>query len=156
MSNQIAPDACAAELTRLLDEQAEVCRRIRELSLQQEELVAGRKEDDLLRLLSEKQRLIGMHQAISAKAAPFRERWEEVRGQAGQAAHAKAEAALERLKAVLDEIVRLEDRSRTLLEEQQAKASLDIGKIQKGKMLNKAYGGGKRPPPAARFSDKKG
>ena len=49
----------------------EVCRRIRELSLRQEELVADRKEDDLLRLLAEKQRLIGMHQAISANFSPL-------------------------------------------------------------------------------------
>lgn len=154
----MSPDQCAQELARLLNEQTQVCRMILERTKMQQTLVEERREDDLLSLLNDKQKMIDNHQKLTEKAAPFRKEWEEsARNLAGPDAHAKVEAAWNALRDVLDEIVRLEDESRAFLEQQKEKVSLDIGKLQKGKIVNKAYGGGTfKPPPTARYSDKEG
>lgn len=158
MTNAVSPDQCARELARLLDAQTLVCRDILEMSRKQQELVEERREDDLLSLLVDKQRLIDNHQKLSEQAQPYRSQWEaSARASAGPEAHAMVEKAWNGLRMVLDEIVTLEDASRAKLEEQKGKVSMDIGKLQRGKIVNKAYGGaGLRPPPAARYSDQEG
>lgn len=157
MSQPISPEVCARELARSLDAQTEVCRQILDKSTLQQKLVEERREGDLLSLLSEKQRLIEQHQKLSDQAQPYRAQWEaSARDLAGPEAHARVEKAWNALREVLDEVVRLEDLSRAMLQDQKGQVSVDIGKIQKGKIVNKAYGGGFRPPPPARFSDRQG
>ena len=153
------PDECAKELARLLNAQAEVCGGILEKSNMQQQLVQDRKEDELLSLLADKQALIDKHQKLADQAAALRERWENgAREQASPDARAGVEAAWNSLRDILDQIIRLEDASRAVLEEQKGKVSLDIGNLQRGKILNKAYGGAKtfRPPEPPRYSDKQG
>ncbi len=156
MATSLSPDQCGEELARLLDAQVDVCRLILKCSEKQQKLVEDRREDELLSLLTDKQRLIDQHQALSAKSQPLRDQWERDRAKAGPQTHNLVEMAWNQLKDVLDKIVRLEDASRALLQDQKAQVSLDIGKLQKGKILNKAYGGATRPPPQARYSDKQG
>lgn len=154
----MTPDQCARELARLLDEQAAICSQILEKSKMQQSMVEERREDELLTLLTDKQRLIDQHESLTKQAQPFRKEWEDsCRMQAGPAAHAMVEKAWNGLRTVLDEIVKLEDASRAYLQEQKDKVSKDINKLQRGKIVNKAYGSsGLRPPPTPRFSDKEG
>ncbi len=159
MALSVSPDQCAEQLARLLHAQADVCRQILEQSKQQQALVEQRREDDLLVLLAEKQKLIDRHQSLAGQTAPFRKQWEDgAREKAGETARSGVEAAWNALSVTLGEIVKLEDASRAYLEEQKGKVSLDIGNLQRGKALNKAYGGAAvyRPPAPPRYSDKKG
>ena len=156
MTTDNDPDACARRLAEQLEKQAEICAGIKKLSERQQALVAERREDELLRLLSDKQVLLDRHQALFARTQELRDRWEAAKGGASMESQSLAEGAWERLKAVLNEVVALEDASRSLLQEQQDKLTMDIGKVQRGKIANKAYGGSQRPPPQARYSDKKG
>lgn len=159
MANAPSPDQCAAELTRLLTAQVEVCKQILVKSRQQQQLVEERKEDDLLSLLTDKQRLIDKHQSFTAQSAPYRQRWEAgARDQSTPEARARVEDAYNALREVLDEIIQLEDASRDVLQKQKGEVSLELGKLQKGKLVNKAYGGIKQftPPAPPRYSDKKG
>lgn len=157
MAPALSPDECAKELARLLNAQNEVCRGILEKSRLQQILVEERREEELLSLLNDKQILISQHQMLAQKAQPFRTQWEEsARTLVGPEAHARVEKAWNELRLTLDEIVKLEDASRAMLQDQKGKLSVDIGKLQRGKMVNKAYGGGQRPPPEARYSDKQG
>lgn len=157
MPNPMPPAQCARELARLLDAQTEVCRSILEKTGRQRAMVEERREEDLLLLLSEKQLLIERQQQLSEQARPCRELWEaSARDAADAASHTLVERAWNGLRETLDAIVKLEDATRELLEEQKGKVSMDIGRLQRGKIVNKAYGGGVTPPAAARFSDKKG
>lgn len=151
------PDQCARELARLLDAQTEICRSILEKTGRQRAMVEERREEELLLLLSEKQTLIERQQKLSEQARPYREQWEaSARNTAGATAHALVERAWNGLRETLDAIVKLEDATRELLEEQKGRVSMDIGRLQRGKIVNKAYGGSRTPPPPARFSDKQG
>lgn len=152
------PEQCAQELAKLLNAQADVCRNILEKSRMQQQLVEERREDELLSLLGDKQKLIDEHQKLADQANPFREQWEAgARERVGAESRAKVEQAWNGLREVLDEIIKLEDASRAYLEEQKGKVSLDIGKLQRGKIVNKAYGGSAyRPPAQPRYSDKQG
>ncbi len=153
------PEQCAKELARLLNAQTEVYRAILEKSKQQQALVEERNEDKLLSLLADKQNLIDKHQKLVDQTAPVRAEWEAgLRERVTPEAHSLVEQAWNSLRNVLDEIVTLEDASRALFEEQKNKVSVDIGNLQRGKILNKAYGGAKtyRPPEPPRFSDKQG
>ncbi len=159
MALPVSPGQCAEQLAGLLRSQTEVCGLILEKSKLQQTMVEERREDDLLVLLADKQKLIDRHQALAVKAAPYRALWEKgLREQADPAARAGVEEAWNALRGTLDEIVRLEDASRAVLEEQKGKLSLDIGHVQRGRAVNKAYGGAAtyRPPAAPRYSDKKG
>ena len=159
MALPVSPDQCAEQLAALLRSQADVCKLILEKTKMQQTMVEESREDDLLVLLADKQKLIDKHQGLAAKAAPFRDQWENgAREKAGPAAHAKVEEAWNTLRDTLDEIVKLEDVSRAFLEKQKSKVSLDIGNLQRGKAVNKAYGGAAvyRPPSTPRYSDKQG
>lgn len=157
MNSAPHPDKCAEELAKLLDSQSRICEQILELAKKQQALVDDRNESELLVLLTEKQQLIASHQALSTKAQPFRDQWENsARDSAGPEAHARVEASWNRLREILNEIVTLEDASRAKLQEHHGEVSLDISKLQRGRIANKAYGGAMRPPPAARYSDRQG
>lgn len=152
-----SPEQCAKELAFLLDQQSDICRKILELSSRQQKLVEDRKENDLLVLLSDKQRLLDKHQALSTQAKPYRDQWENsYRDQADPGAHALVERAWNGLRDILDQIIKLEDVSRQTLQKHKGAVSDDISRLQRGKIANKAYGGGMRVPPASRYSDKKG
>lgn len=153
------PDQCAQQLARSLDAQTKICLRILEKSQMQQKLVEDHLENELLSLLGDKQKLINDHQALVEQARPFRERWENgERERASAESHQLVERAWNDLREVLDQIVKLEDASRAVLEEQKSRVSLDIGNLQRGKIVNKAYGGAAayRPPTPPRYSDKKG
>ena len=149
-------DAIARMLADQLEKQSEICLGIKRLSERQQALVSERREDELLRLLSDKQELLNRHQDLFAKTQVMRDKWDGVRNLASPESQAAVEGAWERLKTVLNEVVALEDASRGLLQEQQNRLSMDIGKVQRGKIANKAYGGSQRPPVQATYSDKQG
>ncbi len=154
-----APEQCAQELAKLLNAQTEVCGGILEKSRTQQRLVEERDEEKLLSLLADKQVLIDRHQKLVEQTNPLRMEWEAgARARVSPGAHALVERAWSELRDVLDEIVRLEDASRAMLEEQKGRLSVDIGNLQRGKIVNRAYGGAKayRPPASPRYSDKKG
>ncbi|MDR1744577.1 MAG: flagellar protein FlgN [Planctomycetota bacterium] len=154
-----APEQCAQELARLLNAQTEVCAGILEKSRTQQRLVEERDEEKLLSLLADKQSLIDRHQKLAEETNPVRAAWEAgARERAAPGERALVERAWSSLRDVLDEIVKLEDASRAMLEEQKGRLSVDIGNLQRGKIVNKAYGGAKmyRPPAAPRYSDKQG
>ncbi|MDR2391096.1 MAG: flagellar protein FlgN [Planctomycetota bacterium] len=151
------PDDCAARLAGLLDAQAEICRKILEQSRRQREFVAEMREDELLSLLADKQKLIGDQQKLAGQARPCRDEWEaSARLSSSPAARARVEAAWNGLRELLEAIVKIEDESQAVLQERKSRLSTDIGTVQRGKIVNKAYGGGFRPSPAARFSDRRG
>ncbi len=155
----LAPEQCAKELARLLSAQTEVYRAILEKTKLQQALVEERSEDKLLALLADKQNLIDRHQKLVDRTNPVRAEWEAgLRERVTPEDHARVEQAWNSLRDVLDEIVKLEDVSRAMFEEQKNKVSVDIGNLQRGKILNKAYGGAKtfRPPEPPRYSDKQG
>lgn len=152
------PNKCAQELARLLDAQTDVCREILEKSKKQQQLVEERRESELLSLLDDKQKLIEKREKLNAETAPHRTQWENgAREAAGADAHAGVERAWNGLRDVLQEIIALEDASQAYLQEQKGRLSVDIGKLQRGKIVNKAYGAPAFKPPAQpRYSDKQG
>ncbi len=152
----LSPDECGRQLADMFEAQVDICSRILECSQRQQILVRDRREDELLSLLGDKQKLIDEHQSLSNQSQTLREQWERDRAKADPEVVNDVENAWNALRDMLNSIVQLEDASRELLEEQKGQVSLDIGKLQRGKIVNKAYGGGVRPPPQARFSDKQG
>lgn len=157
-----APDSaeqCARHLAKSLMEQTQVYMRILEKSKLQQKLVEDHNEPELLSLLGDKQKLIDEHQSLVKQSRIYRDRWENgERERASPEAHQMVETAWNSLRDVLDQIVRLEDASRAVLEEQKSRVSVDIGNLQRGKIVNKAYGGAAayKAPTPPRYSDKKG
>ncbi|MCD7897295.1 MAG: flagellar protein FlgN [Planctomycetaceae bacterium] len=159
MANALTPEHCARELARLMNAQADTCGKILEKSNQQQKLVEELNEPALLSLLSEKQALIQQNDKLSTQALPYRRQWEDgLRDRATPVQRAAVEAAWNRVLETLDRIVKLEDASRAVLESQKSSVSKEINKLQRGKMLNKAYGNAQmfRPPEPPRYSDKQG
>lgn len=155
----LTPDQCADLLAKSLKAQTEVCLRILDKSKKQQKLVEESNETELLSLLSDKQKLIQEHDKLVKDIGPVRDRWEQgERDRASKESHAKVEEAWSGLRDVLDQVVKLEDASRAVLEAQKNRLSIDIGNLQRGKIVNKAYGStaAYRPPTPPRYSDRKG
>jgi len=143
------------ELAKRLREQTGICASLLELSRKQGALIAANDGDELLRVLSEKQRLIERHQEIQKDAEVWRERWETERERLPESERRPVEEAWEALRSAMGEVVKVEEEARSALQESQNATGEDLNRVQKGKQVHRAYGA-PPPPGAARFHDKNG
>ncbi len=146
----------AAELATLLERQLSLYESVRDLSRRQKEVIGEGNSALLLRLLAEKQDIITMIDELSRRAKPLREWWEERRDSLPVECRNRLEPIGEKLRGILGEIVQLEDEGQSALASAKDETGGKVAKMQMGKAMHKAYGGGKRPPPNARFKDSNG
>jgi predicted nuclease with TOPRIM domain len=149
------PEACAGKLVQKFNQLTEISQAIRKLSETQQAMVKDDKETELLSLLSDKQILIDRHEKLFAETQDLRTRWEVLKSRVSAAARQQVETAWEKLRTTITEVVSLEDTSRSILQEKQKRVTIDLGKIQRGRITNKAYGNS-RPAPNPRYSDHQG
>jgi hypothetical protein len=149
-----SPESRAAELLRSLQEQLDRYQDVKRLAERQRQMIEANDSEGLMRLLAEKQEQIARIGAIAAASASLRESWERERDAASPALRQRLEKTAEDLRAVLAEIVAIEDQGQAAILGAREAAGEAITKLQKGKAMHKAYGSGPRPP-GGRIGDKK-
>lgn len=150
------PRECAAQMLRLLTAQRDLFAEIREQAEKQLTLIEAGDADALLRLLVQKQRLIDRNEAVNAELEPIRVRWDAVRDHAGPELRGPVEAAMTELRAHLTAVIDLENQAKTRAQGTQSETTAQVGKMQTGKAMLKAYGARPGAAPVARFQDKNG
>ena len=148
------PAAAAVRFAGVLEQQLILYCAVRELALKSKELIAAKDTNGLMQVLAEKQDKIGEIDLFGEETARLRDIWEQTREGLPEEVRAPVEKVVEDLRAVLADIVAIEDEGQKDLLEAKSGAGAEIARLQKGKALHKAYGGGK-PLPDARFKDKK-
>jgi len=133
----------AAALRAGLEKQTELYRQIRQLSARQRQLIAANDIEGLMRLLAEKQALITAASEAAEKLAPWQEQWDKMRESVLDAERQSVENAAAALREILGEIVALEDEGQAAVLSAREAAGAAITRLQKGKAMHKAYGGGR-------------
>ena len=150
------PEAAARRLTKLLTAQRDLYEEVRALSQRQSEEISQGSAGDLMSLLGQKQKLISEVELLGQEAAPLHAICEDAADQLDPDIRAGLEEAVGNLRTLLAEIVSLEDECQNALSGAKDGAAEKIEKLQKGKMLHKAYGGGKKASRTARYKDQNG
>lgn len=152
-----SPQECAAQMLRLLGSQRDLFAQILDRARRQLQLIDTGDTDALMRLLGEKQRLIQQNETINRELEPVRRQWEQFRDAAGAGLRQPIEQAFEQLRGHIAEVVELENQAQARAEKAKSEAGAQVGRMQTGKAMLKAYGGARRAaPPDPRFHDKNG
>lgn len=149
------PQECAGQMLQLIGAQRDLFAKILDLSQRQLKLIEAGETDDLLRLLGEKQQLIARNEAINHVLVPLRPVWERQRENAGPRLRQPIEQTLEELQRLLTAVVELENRAQSQAQDAKEQTGQQVGRMQTGKAMLKAYGGATRraAPPTARYHD---
>lgn len=150
------PNPAARDLQRSLERQLGLYREVLDLSQQQTRAIAERDAETLMRMLTEKQKRIVQIDQLATDAAPLRETCEAAGDELAPELRTAIQEQLDALREVLAQIVELEDEGKNAIGGERDKAGDRISQMQKGKLMHKAYGGGKKPPPSAHFKDRNG
>lgn len=96
--------------------------------------------DRILRLIEEKRRLLSEIDAIEADLAPIKGDWARIRAGFSPDEARELESVLDGTKGVLQDLVRLEDESRALLERQREETSEALEGMLRKSRARGAYG----------------
>lgn len=135
-----------------LAQQRDRYRRMVEATVEQNEAIRKSDMDTLLRIVKMKGMLLAETEEIERRTLPARQAWNEERSTLDEETVGRVEAAVQETKAVLQELLTLEEEGRALMETQKGSAGEQIRDMQKKKRVLDAYG--QKKPPESRFYDR--
>ena len=145
------------KLTAGLDRQREIYTSLRDLSRRQGEIIhAEGGIETLLELLGRKQVLINEIEIIESEIAPLKRDWEQTREEHDSDVRSRIEDRVGELREILGEVLELEERGRTELEQQQGELAGEIRSIGRSREAHRVYGGKSVETPAPRLLDNTG
>ncbi len=147
------PENSAARLAEILERQLALYCAVRELAVKGRQLIVAKDTSGLMEVLAEKKEKIAAIDALGREAESWRRIWEETHAGLPEEVRAPVEKVVEDLRAVLADILAIEDEGQKNLRAAKEGTGAEIAKLQKGKALHKAYGGVK-PPANPQFKDK--
>ncbi|HVR85717.1 MAG TPA: hypothetical protein VMU54_15470 [Planctomycetota bacterium] len=121
--------------------QQEKYRQMVALVAAQRAVFASMDVDGILGLIEQKRSLLSEIDAIEAELAPLKRDWPCVRAGFTPGEALQLEATLDGTKAVLEELVRLEDEGRALLEKRRDEKSEALEGLLRKSRARGAYGG---------------
>ncbi len=133
------------DVTRFLEDLRRQQSKYRELAAvaeDQKRILAESDIDALLAVVERKRVIMGEIEELEKALAPTKGRWTELRGSIDEAAIREVEAAVEETRRVLQELVRLEDEARVVLERQRVSTAEQLKSLMTKKRARGAYGGG--------------
>ncbi len=155
MTANLAPH-WAQTLLELLDEQRGIYRQLAQLSNEQSDLVAEGDAESLLSLLSRRQALIDRLVQINARIEPFKQQWPTLWSELDDESREQVRERIDELRDLLDQILDQDERDRTVLASHRNSVSRQLGQLNRGAAVNRAYGPAPNGAPGSRFTDEKG
>ena len=151
------PERWAPRLTRILDEQAELYRRLDELSAGQSQRIRDGKTDELIGLLAHRQTIVEEISRLNTDIEPFTRRWDELVGALPEAHRAEIRTRIDRLDALIQAINARDEADRAALEERRRGVAGEIASLGRARSAVAAYSGPQHTDRAqARFQDREG
>jgi hypothetical protein len=152
------PGVWAPRLTRLLDEQLALYRRLDEMGAEQSGLIERGETDALLRLLNKRQSVIAEITRLNAEVEPFARDWERLLSSLGADVRESLSTRLREIDELVSRIADRDEADRVSLEKRREVVSKDLGAQSRQRSAVRAYGGPASAPSGAspRFQDRKG
>jgi len=134
--------------------QAELYRSLMDLARKQVEKISSENVDELVLCLEEKKKVVEEIEAIEVAAAPLREFWETNKGKVDDQARAGLRAAVDEIRALLEELLELEAQSQRKLGASKDALQDQIRDLSAGSQAISSYA--PSPDQNPRFMDQKG
>ncbi|MFH0911326.1 MAG: flagellar export chaperone FlgN [Planctomycetota bacterium] len=132
--------ALAARMKEFFARQEECYRRVLDLSRRQVATIEARDTALLMRILSDKQAVMREVEAVAQGGATLLKEWEAGKNALGPGERESVERAHESVKAVLAEVLQVEEAAREELGDRTSEQSRKITELQRGKQMLRAYG----------------
>jgi len=146
-------DEDLAALKKGLEQERDCYETILDLSREQLAVLEGQDPGRLMAILAKKQAVMAIIDSIDGKIGPLKDAWKDARDSVDGAARASIQGIMNATADVLQEIVATENTVTEGLESKKSEKAEEIGKLQQGKKLHKAY---RIPPePTSRYKDEK-
>lgn len=143
-------------LVELLDQQRAIYQQLRDLSEQQSRLVAEGDAESLLTLLNQRQALIDRLLQINERIEPYKQRWSEFWSGLDEARQGEIRERMDAVQSLLDGIMAQDEKDREALAAQRSKVSEQLGQVNRGASVNRAYGQASSYTVNTRFTDEQG
>ena len=152
----ISADEAQGLLDKLSREQ-EIYVNLRELSKRQMEIIdADGDVEKLLEVLARKQVLINEIEDIERELVRFKKEWPDSRAALDGNIRALVEERVRQLRAVLAELMEIENQAQERLLNRSQAVAEDIRRVAKGRQAHRAYAEGHRPPAGPAVIDNEG
>ena len=155
----------ADQLLQLMSQQRDLYRSLHELSSQQQTVIAEGRTEDLLTLLSQRQRLVDQLTSINRQIAPLRDRMSEIAAAAPEALRQQLRSLVDEVQAMLQSIIDHDEQDRKALEASKAQVGKELAKVRTAPAAVNAYRASAGPgipmsrhasSGVARFTDSRG
>ena len=140
----------------LLRRQAALFEQLDRLSEKQSGAVAQGAADELLTVLSTRQRFTEELRSIQEQIEPYRNNWTAVRGSLQRLQADEAEQLLGRSSELLGRILGRDDRDRVALEQAQGQIGAELSRMNQVGKARAAYGGGGGAANANLYTNRQG
>lgn len=122
-----------------------------DLSRKQEQYIENKEIDELLSVLSEKQKILLKLEKIERDLLPYKQEWQTVREGLDENDRQVLDIALSTVEELLSELIDLEKKSEKLLAECREETHRQLDDVIKGNSVHRAYVGGRREPSSKYF-----
>ena len=146
----------ARTLLDVLDRQHALYEQLVQLGVSQQALVADGQTDALLNLLSQRQTVVDQLVQLNGELDPIRAQWSELWSQLAEPHREKVRARMADVQGLLDGIIEQDERDRQALVRQRQDVAGQLGRVQQGAAVNRAYGQSSFAPATNRFTDQTG
>ncbi len=140
MSEELRQQLDAELLVTLLEHQRTLHRQLRILSDRQRSLVAEDDAETLLRLLSERQRLVDGLVNLNARLAPYRAQWANFYGSLDEDCRRRVALLLEEVNGSLAAILQSDGKDTATLTAKQQSMAGKLAAVDAGSRASAAYG----------------
>ena len=142
----------AARFLEGLRRQQSKYRELATVAEEQKRVLDGGDIDALMTVVERKRVIMAEIEELEKDLSATKGRWAELRASVDEATIREVEGAVEETKRILQELVRLEDEARAVLERQRISTAEQLKELMTKKRARGAYGGG---PPGSdpRFID---
>lgn len=128
-------------LVELLTHQRSLYRKLKMLAERQQSLVTHDDTEALLKLLSERQKLVDGLVKLNEQIAPYRQQWSTFFGALSMARREEVSDLLEEVNASLGAILKNDARDTAVMTVRRERVSTDIGHVDGGRRATAAYAG---------------
>lgn len=128
-----------AELIRLLEQQRDLYRKLRELSDRQRALISGDRPEMLLTILRDRQDLVAALARLNDQLAPYRRNWDEMYAGLPESRRVTASGLLQDINGLLRVILRTDQEDTALLSARKQGVANELTGLAGGRTANAAY-----------------
>jgi FlgN protein len=145
MDTQVSiPSVATAEtspqqLVELLMAQRELYRRLTDLSARQRGLITGDHPEQLLNILSDRQKIILALSRLNEQLSPYRRNWEAHHAALPEATRQQVSALLDEINGTLQAIIAADREDGALLSARKQAVARTLDDVRGGRTANRAY-----------------